>query len=279
MDRTAIKKVIRAALKEDAALHDLTTQLLIPKDSVSNATIISKEAAVLCGLEIARQIFKTLDPHLKFSSPYRDGKKIKKNTKVVHLKGGTRAILSAERTALNFLNHLSGIATATHRFVEKVRGTKVKIFDTRKTAPGLRALEKYAVACGGGKNHRQNLAELVMIKDNHIAACRNLGLPTIIRWAKQKKMEVEVRNLKEFKEALKAHPDIILLDNMEIPKIKKAVRLARNVSLPTKPLLEASGGINIHNVRRIAQTGVDRVSIGALTHSFKAIDMSLEIEK
>ena len=278
MNLAALNHLIQTALKEDAAFDDITTQSLITPSHRSKAYIIFKEDAVICGLEIVNQVFKKLDPKIRFHSSFKDGQKVKKNTKVTFIEGPTRAILAGERTALNFLAHCSGVATLTRQFVEAIKPSKAKILDTRKTTPGLRELEKYAVVCGGGTNHRHNLSDMALIKDNHLATAPSLSLAVAILRAKtSKKIEVEVTNLKQFQEAIKTNPDIILLDNMTPAQIKHAVKMLKSFRPKKKILLEASGGIDLQNVRRVAQTGVDRISIGALTHSAKAINLSLEI--
>ena len=290
-----IKSIITQALREDAAFHDITTNFLIPKDQQSTANILIKEEAIVCGLEIVKDVFKALDPNIQFKTLFKDGSRVKKNTVVAVVKAKTRALLSGERVALNFLGHLSGIATLTHQFVQKVKPSKVKILDTRKTTPGLRIFEKYAVRCGGGENHRGNLSEMILIKDNHRQVIGSLSkLQECIRnlRRKTKKMiEVEVDSLLELREVLKASPDIILLDNMSPSQVKKVVNFVKKekrrspeLSVPTdnwqrtkQPLLEASGGITITNVSAFARTGVDRISIGSLTHSARAINVSMEM--
>src|SRR3989338_7343598 len=273
-----IRKTIEQALREDLPVQDITTNVLIPGDKTSRAYIITKQEAVLCGLQIAKKVFQRLDKNISFRSPYSDGERVPANTRIAFLRGKTRAILSGERVALNFLSHLSGIATKTHNFVKKIRPLKVKILDTRKTIPGLRNLAKYAVQCGEGKNHRMHLGSMALIKDNHRAACHRISLDEIIQKTKKathKHVEVEVNTLPQFKTALKGNPDMILLDNMSLRQIKEAVRITR--SLRPSPLLEVSGNVSLKNVRRIAKTGVDRISIGALTHTVQAIDLSLEL--
>ena len=281
MNPKSLNQLIRRALREDAADNDITTNSLIPKHHVSDAVIIVKEEAVVCGLEIAERVFKLMDPRIRFRAAHKDGAKVKPNTVVARIRGRTRTLLSAERVALNFLGFLSGIATDTNRFVEKTRPAKVKILDTRKTTPGLRLLEKAAVKCGGGYNHRPDLSDLVLIKDNHRDACRpHLSIPDVIRRArkKTKKMvEIEVDTLKQFQEALSAAPDMILLDNMNCAQMKKAVAIAKKLPREKRPVLEASGGISLRNVGNVARTGVDCISIGSLTHSRNGIDVSLEL--
>lgn len=281
MNIHVINAAINLALREDAVHKDITTNSLITATHTSSGAIIVKEDAVLCGLAIAKKIFQRLNKDIRFQTKFKDGAKVKRNTTIATLKGKTRSILKGERIALNFLGYLSGIATQTHQYTQKIRRQKAKIYDTRKTTPGLRIFERYAVKCGGGHNHRFDLSELVLIKDNHRQACHpQLSIPQAIesiRRKTRKKLEIEVDNLNQLKQALTADPDIILLDNMTCAQMKKAVRLTHAISPNKRPLLEASGGITLANVSSVAQTGVDRISIGALTHSHKAIDVSLEL--
>ncbi len=277
-----LKKIIATALKEDAATEDLTTKLVVPADQFAQAYIIVKEPAVLCGLRVVQKVFKTLDKNIKFSPLHKDGDHVSSLTKIAKVQGKTRSILSGERTALNFLSYLSGIATKTNQFVQAVQPYKTLVMDTRKTTPGLRFLEREAVRCGGGANHRDRLDEMIFIKDNHWkaleAAGRSMsGLICSLRKKNGKRIEIEVENLTQFKKVLEIQPDVILLDNMSMGDMREAVRLNRIKRKSGRPLLEASGGINLKNVRAVAQTGVDRISIGELTHSRKSIDVSLEL--
>ena len=276
--------LVLQALREDIGIQDVTTNILVPTGRISKAYIVVKEPTVLCGLAISKKVFQTLDKGIKFNSKFKDGDWVPKNTKVIYLKGRTRAILTAERTALNFLSHLSGIATKTRSFVRKTRPYKTIILDTRKTIPGLRSLQKNAVRGGGGTNHRKNLGEMILIKDNHrVLLGGKCDWPQVIAMIKKKtagkKIEVEVNNLRQFKAVLKARPDIILLDNMKITEVKKAVCLCKEIKGSKRPKLEASGGISFKNVGSYARTGVNMISLGELTHTSRAIDMSLEIEK
>ena len=289
-------QVIKDALKEDIGSSDITSRLLIPKGKKIKAVLLLKEKGVVAGLPVAREVFKTAKNALVFKARCADGFRQHAGKILATVEGDCRAILKAERTALNLLSHLCGIATLTRAYVEKVKPYKVKILDTRKTIPGLRQLQKYAVRIGGGYNHRMGLYDGILIKDNHIAAS---CVPPLKRWragvrrascvrelieiAKGKKpenmkIEIEVKDLREFKEALDAEPDIIMLDNMKIDDIKKAVAIRRNTQYALRTtLLEVSGGVTLDNVRDIAKTGVDSISIGSLTHSVKAIDISLEV--
>lgn len=291
--RSHLQHVVGEALKEDIGKRDITSELLIPEGKVVWAVILAKEDYVVCGLDIAKLVFKTVDKKIQFKPCAWDGQYIKKGKILARIEGKARSILIAERTALNFLTHLCGIANITKKFVQAIRPYRVKIMDTRKTIPGLRDLQKYAVRTGGGFNHRFKLDEMVLLKDNHLAALGvtryapgatryALYLKDIIKKIKAKKIkiEIEVTNLKEFKEALELEPDVIMLDNMRIDDIKKAVKIRNRLSPNTyhlTPKIEASGGITLKNVKKIAATGVDMISVGALTHSVKSTDISLEI--
>lgn len=282
MQTSLMKKVIVTALREDAAQKDLTTNLLVPRDQIAQAYIFVKEPAVICGIGIARKVFEYLDKKIKFSSFFKDGDWVSSGTKIAEIKGNARSILSGERTALNFLSYLSGIATKTKQFVQAVRPYKTLIMDTRKTTPTLRFLERQAVRCGEGVNHRDSLDEMIFVKDNHWKALEAAGRSILdvicsLRKKNRKTIEIEVENLTQFKKVLKIQSDVILLDNMTVKDMKEAVRLNRRNKKSGWPLLEASGGINLKNVRAVAQTGVDRISIGELTHSRKSIDVSLEL--
>ena len=292
--KNKMRELIRNSLGEDIGTADITTRIIIPNSKKVNALILLKEKAVVAGLEIARKVFTAVSRNIKFEAKCAEGSFQKAGTVIAILYGEAWPILSAERTALNLLSHLSGIATTTYAYVKKINPYPAKIMDTRKTIPGLRALQKYAVKMGGGYNHRMGLWDGVLIKDNHIAAACLMPhapcLKELIEIAKKKKpknmkVEIEVKNLKEFEEALSAGPDIIMLDNMKVSDIKKAVairRKAREARLPDgqargNTLLEVSGGVTLDNVREFAKTGVDVISIGALTHSVKAVDISLEV--
>ena len=275
-----INKIIDLALAEDTGYGDITSRILIPPGLSGKAVIIAKEEGILAGGEIARLVFLKVEPSLKIKLLIPDGERLKPGNKVATISGSVAGILKAERVALNFLCRLSGIATGTARYVARVKGLTAVIADTRKTAPGMRLLDKYAVRTGGGQNHRFHLGDGVLIKDNHIAALRSLGmsLKEIIARAKRSapegsKIEIEVNTVAEALEAAGADADIVMLDNMSPDEIKQAV-----ASLPDKVKTEASGGITLDNVRAVAMTGVDIISIGALTHSARALDFSLEID-
>lgn len=279
---------VKKTLGEDIGKGDITSRLVIPKEKKAGAVIITREACVVCGLDIAKAVFKSRDKTTTFATRTKDGKVLKKGAVLAKIEGKAVSILAAERVALNFLTLLSGIATKTREFVKAVRPYKVKILDTRKTIPGLRKLQKYAVRKGGGYNHRMGLSDMVLIKDNHIKiaeshSLRAANITRLINGARKKfgkkiKIEIEVKSLREFKEALKAKPDMIMLDNMHVRDVKKAVKMNRDKRYAkSNTLLEASGGITLKNVRKVASTGIDMISVGELTHSVKSIDMSLEI--
>jgi nicotinate-nucleotide pyrophosphorylase (carboxylating) len=274
------KQLIRLAIAEDCARRDSTTKALIPTAQNGKASVVIKASGILAGAKILKQVFLEVDSALLVTINIEDGAAVKSGDVVAIIQGRISSILKAERVALNFIQRLSGIASATASYVRAVKGLKTKIMDTRKTTPGLRTLEKYAVRCGGGKNHRMNLADGILIKDNHIAALRQQGLniEEIVAEALRKAppkltVEIEVRNLEEAEQAAEAGATIILLDNMSPEHMRQAVMQVRG-----RALTEASGGITLENVREVAETGVDRISIGALTHSPKALDISLEID-
>ncbi len=271
----AIREVVNTALKEDIGSGDITSNTLIHKGQTGEGVIFAKEEGILAGIQIAKEVYKQVDPGISFTFLKRDGEKVKPKEKVARIKGKLRSILSGERTALNFLQSLSGIATLTSEFVKKTRGTKAQILDTRKTAPGLRILEKYAVRQGGGKNHRMGLYDMILIKDNHIQAAGGISsaIARAVRMKTGLKIEIETRNLKELKEALNFKVDRIMLDNFKVKELRKAVKLIRSKN--KKAEIEASGNVNLRNVRKIASSGVDFISVGALTHSAKAMDFSL----
>jgi nicotinate-nucleotide pyrophosphorylase (carboxylating) len=270
-----IRHLIELALVEDIGKHDLTSEATIDQNLLVKGTIVAKEEGIIAGLEIAKMVFQTLDPNLVFESSFKDGDKVTRKDAVAILKGRAKSILSAERTALNFLQRLSGIATLTSKYVEKIKDTGVKILDTRKTTPGFRALEKYAVKMGGGENHRMGLFDMILIKENHIKAVGSIA--KAIQKAKAKypneRIEMETRNLNEVAEAVNSGADWIMLDNMSIEEMKKAVKMIRSSQKEIK--IEASGGVSLNNVRGMALTGVDFISVGALTHSAPALDFSL----
>ena len=275
-----IEEIIDRALAEDLGKGDVTTEALIHGDQQGTGSIVVKEEGILAGTGAAKQVFHRVDPELKVEILLEDGAGVEPGSKVAKVSGSIASILKAERVALNFLQRLSGIASETNHYVASVEGLPVRIMDTRKTTPGLRSLEKYAVRVGGGTSHRMNLSDGVLIKDNHLAALRSQGLKIkeIIAKARQNApqrlpVEVEVKTVPEALEAVEAGADIVMLDNMNLEDMRKAVK-----SIHGRALIEASGGITLGNVRAVAETGVDFISIGALTHSARALDISLELE-
>ena len=275
-----VTDLIDRALGEDLSGGDPTTDILIPPDLTGKAALVSREPGVLAGAEVGLAVFRRVDGELVTSALLEDGAKIGAGARIGTVEGRVASILKAERTAVNFVQRLSGIATETSRFVAAVDGFKARIVDTRKTTPGLRLLEKYAVRAGGGENHRQNLGDGILIKDNHIAALadRGLSLGDVVREAVRKAphavtVEVEVEDLEQLGQALEAGAEIVLLDNMDIELMIQAVALARG-----RALTEASGGITLDIVREVAATGVDIISVGALTHSARALNISLDME-
>ena len=270
-----IKTFISNALREDIGPGDLTTEALIQPDIEGKAELIAKELLILAGIEVAREVFHQVNQDINFLGRHPDGEDLSSSTVIATISGPLRSLLTAERVALNLLQRLSGIATLTRQYVNGIEGTKARIVDTRKTTPGLRALEKYAVRIGGGKNHRFGLFDGILIKDNHIAAVGSLT--EAVKRAREKaphtlKIEVETENLDQVREAISAGAEIIMLDNMDIETMKEAVKLING-----KALIEASGGINLNNVRQVAETGVDLISVGAITHSARSMDISMEI--
>ncbi len=282
MKKLEIKSIVRCALKEDVGRGDITTNFLVPPTHKSRAVIFSKEDAVVCGTAFASEVFCQLDHHLHVVFEHKDGDRVKKGDVLVRLSGRTRAILTGERVALNFLSYLSAISTQTRRYCDAVKPYNVQILDTRKTTPGQRLMERHAVVCGGGVNHRFNLNAMVLMKDNHrvISQKKERLAETVRRLHSRthKKVEIGVDHLWGLKDVLEARPEMSLLDNMSVEELKKAVHLIRE-SCPEgkRPILEASGGITLENINKVASTGVDRISIGSLTNSRRAVDMSLEI--
>jgi len=269
-----VSDLIRRALAEDIGHGDITATLLIPEEHQSKAHVIAKEDFIVCGLPFLREVFAILDPSLSLTVFSRDGNQVKKGDIIAELSGRTRSLLAGERVALNILQRLSGIATLTNRYVEKVKGYKAKVLDTRKTIPCLRFMEKYAVRTGGGVNHRFGLSDGILIKDNHIHAVGSIS--EAVKRAKNVRhllrIEVEVSSVDDMQEALEAGADIIMLDNMSTGEMKEAV-----ASADGRVFLEASGNVTLECIRDIAATGVDYISVGALTHSAPAADISLKI--
>lgn len=272
----SLDNLIEQALLEDIHTGDITTQALIPTDSRASARLIAKEEMTLAGLFVAEKVFRRLNPGIEFIPDATEGAKVAKGSLIATVRGATAELLMGERVALNLLQRLSGIATLTSRYVETVAGTGVRIVDTRKTTPGLRELEKYAVRVGGGINHRTGLYDGILIKENHIAATGGIG--EAIRRARNYiphtlKIEIETETLAQVNEALAGGADIIMLDNMSLADMRSAVAL-----IAGRALVEASGGVNLETVRAIAETGVDIISVGALTHSARAMDISMLLD-
>src|SRR3989304_3600031 len=270
-----ISSFIAEALREDIGPGDITTEALIPSGLKGRAEIIAKERLILAGIGIAREVFKQVNHDISFTAGHADGSELLPGTVIATVSGELASLLTAERLALNLMQRLSGIATLTREYVNRIDDTIAMIVDTRKTTPGLRALEKYAVRGGGGKNHRFGLFDGILIKDNHIAAVGSIK--ESVRRAREKaphtlKIEVETEVIEQVKEALAAGADIIMLDNMDINAMRDAIKL-----IDGKALIEASGGVNLENVRQVAETGVDFISVGAITHSARAMDISMEI--
>ena len=277
LNQMYVDNLIKTALLEDINYIDVTTDYLIDEDQEGAAQFLAKADGVLCGLDVALRVFELLQPDFKAEVFKKDGDVLKKGDIIAKVYGKTRTILKGERTALNLIQHMSGIATATNEAVKLVEETKASIVDTRKTLPGMRPLQKYAVTVGGGKNHRYNLSDAAMLKDNHVDA--GGGITNTVKKLKSKlghmtKVELEVRTLDELREALSVDVDVIMLDNMSNEMMAEAVKITDG-----KAILEASGGITSETLRGVAETGVDIISIGALTHSVKAFDISLKILK
>ena len=274
LDATYVARVVAAALAEDVGPGDVTTLATIPPAATCEARLNTRASGVVCGLPVAGEAFRQLDPSLDVAVHRHDGEAMQPGDLLVTIRGSARAVLTAERVALNFAQRLSGIATITARYVAAVQGTPATIVDTRKTTPGLRQLEKYAVRAGGGRNHRFGLFDGVLIKDNHIVAAG--GVAAAVRAAREGaphslRIEVETETLDEVREALDAGADAILLDNMPPPRLREAVELVGG-----RAVTEASGGITLESVRAVAETGVDLISVGALTHSAPSLDLGLD---
>lgn len=272
-----VDDIIKSALNEDINYIDSTADLLIPEDSISSAYFQAKASGVVAGLEVALRVFTILDPEMKIECHFKDGDEVKNGDIIAEFTGHTRLMLKAERTSLNILQHMSGIASYTNKCVKLVEGTNASIADTRKTLPGLRALQKYAVTAGGGRNHRYNLTDAAMLKDNHIDAYG--GITAAVTALRKKaghmlQIEVETRNLAEVQEAVDCGVNVIMLDNMDCPTMTEAVKLVNG-----RAKLEASGNITLDNIAEVAKTGIDIISLGALTHSVQAFDISMKWKK
>jgi nicotinate-nucleotide pyrophosphorylase (carboxylating) len=271
-----IDRLIDMAFAEDIGTGDITTDSLVPASSRGCGTIIAKEVLILAGMDIATSVFQKLDPAVRFQSNHEDGAEISRGETVLEVEGCMRALLTGERTALNFLQRLSGIATHVRTYVKALTNSHIRLVDTRKTTPGWRALEKYAVRMGGAHNHRMALYDGILIKDNHIAACG--GIPEAVAAARKNishllKIEIEVSDMAGVQQALDCGVDVIMLDNMDIAHIRQAVAIIQN-----RAMVEVSGGITLKNISDLSETGVDLISVGALTHSAKAVDISMQIQ-
>ena len=280
ISEAGLRHLVERAVEEDVGRGDVTSDALIPQSAQSKAVFRSRGPGVIAGLDVAGMVFSVTDSQLRFESLVEDGRVVSPNLEIAFVSGPARSVLRAERVALNFLQRLSGVATLTSKYVEAVRGTRARIVDTRKTTPGLRSLEKYAVRAGGGFNHRRDLADAVLIKDNHLAVIGALGLSFSEAIEKMReslphtvKIEVEVDRIDQIEEILKARPDIILLDNMSTADLETAVKM-----IDGRALTEASGRVSLDTVREIALAGVDLISVGALTHSAQALDIALDFE-
>ncbi|MFH0910034.1 MAG: carboxylating nicotinate-nucleotide diphosphorylase [Planctomycetota bacterium] len=283
-----VDAVLRLAMAEDIGTGDVTSRLVVPEGSSCRGAFVAREGGVLAGLEVVMRLYALLDAKVAVARHVQSGHAFPAGARIASIEGPAVSVLSGERIALNFLQRMCAIATRTRQYVRAVEGTSAQILDTRKTAPGLRALDKFAVFLGGGHNHRHGLYDMVLIKDNHLAlAGKTTEIPSVawaVRRSREKTrlpIEVEVETLESLREALPEEPHMVLLDNMDLETLKQAVALAGEVCSAQKlrrPLLEASGGITLENVRAVAETGVDRISVGALTHSVTALDIGLELE-
>lgn len=277
LPRGLVARAVEAALAEDLGLAgDITTDACVPADARAVAVLAARKPGVISGLQVAEVAFKSIDAEVEFARLVSDGARVQPGDEVARISGNARALLTAERVALNFMGRMSGIATLTRAYVDDISGTSAFIADTRKTTPGLRAFEKYAVRCGGGHNHRTGLFDAILIKDNHIVAAG--GAEQAIKAARAHgghmvKVEIEVDTLDQLRAVLPFSPDVVLLDNMSLDELREAVALAKG-----KALLEASGGVNLETVRGIAETGVDLISVGALTHSAPVLDLGLDFQ-
>ncbi|MFN2566527.1 MAG: carboxylating nicotinate-nucleotide diphosphorylase [Gemmatimonadaceae bacterium] len=277
LNHDALNSWVQSALNEDGALNDLTTIATVVSERRARATLVARDPGVVCGVPLALEAFRIMDPKVAIRVDAEDGTRVEKGAPVLFLSGHARGLLGAERVALNFMQRLSGIATLTARYADAVKGTKAKILDTRKTLPGWRPLEKYAVLAGGGKNHRSDLSTGILIKDNHLAALDG-NIELAVRRSREiapagMKVEVECETAEQVTDALAAGADIIMLDNMSIEQMRDCVQL-----ISGRAVIEASGGVNLSNVRAIAETGVDWISVGALTHSAPAMNLALDFD-
>lgn len=282
MQREYLEKIVKIALEEDEVFNDVTSDLTMAQSNIVEFEISPREEIIFCGADIIFEVFMTLKSSPKFRNSHidlqilaKDGKKLKAGEPIAKGFGDAKLVFAAERVTLNFIQHASGISTLTNKFVEKLNNKKIKILDTRKTLPGLRELEKYAVLQGGGKNHRFNLSDMILIKDNHIAAAGNIekAIKAAKKTKKKIKIEVECDTVKQVAQAVKSKPDVIMLDNMKIADIKKSIALING-----KTQIEISGGINLESVANFSKLKVDFISVGSLTHSARAVDIGLDIK-
>ncbi len=276
VQRYTVHRLIRAALEEDVGAGDITTTAVLNGEEAGNARAVAKSDTVVAGIDVFREVFLFQDPGLVFTGHFHDGQKVAKGDLIAEISGKLASILVAERVALNFLQRMCGIATMTRRFVEEIGSAKAKILHTRKTAPGLRILDTYAVRVGGGSSHRFGLSDGALVKDNHIASAGSIARAVAgarIRIPLTVKIEVEVTNMREVEEALAAGADVIMFDNMSLAEMTEAVRVVAG-----RVPIEASGNVTLDNVKKVSETGVDFISVGALTHSVKAADISLRVE-
>lgn len=272
-------KQLKQFLKEDIPAGDTTSDVLIPKKAIIKVCIIVKENGILCGMGIIKRLYSLINKSIVFNVHRTDGQSVRKGMKIVTVKGNARDILKGERTALNILQQLSGVATMTSRYVHEIRGTRAHIYDTRKTIPGLRELQKYAVRCGGGKNHRMSLSDAVLVKDNHheMLSSYDVLVPAIKAWRNRKKVvEIEADSFKQVLKFMKYKPDIIMLDNFSLRNLRKAVAYIKARRRKRKPAIEVSGGISLNNIRRVASLGVERIAVGAITHSSSILNYNME---
>lgn len=277
LNHDALNSWVQSALNEDGAHNDLTTIATVVSERRARAKLVARDAGVICGVPLALEAFRILDPKVAIRVDAEDGARVERGAPVLFLSGHARGLLSAERVALNFMQHLSGIATLTARYVDAIKGTKARILDTRKTLPGWRPLEKYAVLAGGGRNHRSDLSTGILIKDNHLAAVEG-NIDLAVRRSRDvappgMKVEVECESVEQVADALAAGADIIMLDNMSPEQMRECVQIING-----RAITEASGGINLSNVRAVAESGVDWISIGALTHSAPALNLALDFD-
>jgi nicotinate-nucleotide pyrophosphorylase (carboxylating) len=274
MNTSYIKSIVTVALSEDLAGQEDITSLIIPETATASATIITRENMIVCGQDLVNEVFRQIDAETAINWQCQDGDEVEAGALLCHLTGKARSLLTSERTALNFLQMLSGTATTTWQYVEAIKGTKAQLLDTRKTIPGTRLAQKYAVRCGGGRNHRMGLYDAFLIKENHIAACGSItsAIGAAKSIAPNKTIEIEVETLEQLQEAIGVGSDIVMLDNFSLEQMHQAVKINTN-----KVKLEVSGNVSLDNIRAIAETGVDYISVGALTKNIKAIDLSMRL--